>query len=515
VNRVGDFGFLLAMLAVYRITGTLVFHTPEGTGAFDQIGAMQAELIFGFPALEVIGLLLLLGATGKSAQLPLYLWLPDAMEGPTPVSALIHAATMVTAGVYLIVRASALFGATVFALQLVAWIGIITALYAAIIAVKQYDIKRILAYSTVSQLGFMFVGVGVAAGAAFEYRAAAYASGISHLVTHAFFKALLFMGAGVVMHSLDGQLDLRKMGNLRRYLPWTFLTFIAGWYAICGLPLGAGFFSKDAILEAANHNGYLAIFWLGVLTAGLTAFYMTRMFVTVFFGSERIEMGEEGHGGEAQEHGPAGRHEPGHHHHPEPRHGQPHPPHVHKEMLIMSIPLVILAVLSLFGGLLVPFMPNFLAPVFALGAADAHLDPHPVTAAGVLQHMMALPTFASLGAAALGAAIAWFMFGPEKFARGWSVGVERGLGALQNGYEGTLHAVFVRAGTAISQVLYTLVDRRIIDRAVDGVGGLVAFFAGLLREMHTGYVRNYALLMLAGAVFVVACFMFILQMPSR
>jgi NADH-quinone oxidoreductase subunit L len=592
VNRVGDFGFLLGLFALFQLTGSLTFNTPENTGAFDLASNLAGATLWGVPAVTLICLLLFLGAAGKSAQLPLYVWLPDAMEGPTPVSALIHAATMVTAGVYMIARSAALFGQSTVAMTVVAWVGVITALWAAILAIKQYDIKRVLAYSTVSQLGFMFVGVGVGA----------YAAGISHLVTHAFFKALMFLGAGAVMHALDGQLDMRKMGNVRRYLPWTFATFAVGWYMICGLPLGSGFFSKDAILEGAHEAGFEAVMWIGVFTAGLTAFYMTRMFITVFLGSERIELGDEGHGGDAQEHGRS--HTAGHAHaHDHGSHGHTHDHdhahdhghgrghvHVHPEQPVMNWPLALLAVASIVGALVVFRLPNFLYPVTTRmvpsvaaapgisrgilvpaqagrppaepgheghdhgpgeghGQAPAQAAPageSRAPAGGVASpggqaargesgpahgagghggegppptwsvHLApTLPTVASSIAAIAGVLIAFLLFGAANFARGWSPSVERALGAHDAIYEGTLHAIFVRGGTALSNLLYQVVDKWLIDGIVNGSAWFVDYLAESLRTLQTGYVRNYALVMLAGSVFVVACFMLILQQWSR
>jgi NADH-quinone oxidoreductase subunit L len=528
VNRVGDFGFLLAMFALYRLTESLVFNRPDGGGALDHAAALTHLKVWGLPAVTVICLLFFLGATGKSAQLPLYMWLPDAMEGPTPVSALIHAATMVTAGVYLVARCAPLFSLSPIAQSVVAWVGILTAFYAALIAIKQYDIKRVLAYSTVSQLGYMFVGVGVGA----------YAAGIAHLVTHAFFKALLFLGAGAVMHALDGQLDLRKMGNLRRYLRVTYLTCGVGWLAICGIPPFAGFFSKDLILESAYEHGHLWIMWLGVITAGMTAFYMTRMFVTVFRGSERIEMGDEGHGGDGQEHGPSHAHthtrgharEHGHGH--DQGHGHGHKRvHVHPEQPVMNIPLIILALGALAGGAVIFFLPQFLAPVTtdmarhaaetaqaapgaAAGAHGAAEAAHGAAggAHGAASHPwtpFTLPGIAALAAALIGLSAAWA--NTEKLQQGWSAGAERSFGLLQRIYEGFLHAVFVTAGAWLAQILFNVVDRLMIDKAVDLAGVFVNYLAESLRTLQTGYVRNYALVMLAGAVFVVACFMIILQ----
>jgi NADH-quinone oxidoreductase subunit L len=534
VNRVGDFGFLLALFAIFWLLDphTLTYNTADGQGVLDQAAKLGALRLWGLPAVTTICLLLFLGATGKSAQLPLYVWLPDAMEGPTPVSALIHAATMVTAGVYMVARSAALFGQSPLAQTVVAGIGIFTALWAAIIAIKQYDIKRVLAYSTVSQLGYMFAGVGVGA----------YAAGISHLVTHAFFKALMFLGAGAVMHALEGQLDMRKMGNVKRHMPITFITFAIAWYMICGLPFGSGFFSKDAILDQAYERGFEWVTWIGVFVAGLTAFYMTRMFVTVFLGSERIEMGDEGHGGDSQEHGPSNAPgHPGHGHAADPGHTHTHDhahdhghdhdrghAHVHPEQPLMNIPLIILAVASIVGAVVVFRLPGYLY------AVTSGMVPHAAAEAGevgmiVPRHVgypgmwvwpgvsmfVSLPTLASGTAAILGVLIAWFMYGPEKFARGWSQSGERMLGFLMNTYEGFLHVLVVVVGTRLAHVLYTVVDRMIIDRLVDFMGTIVDYFAESLRTLQTGYVRNYAMVMLAGAVFVVGCFTIILQGYTR
>jgi NADH-quinone oxidoreductase subunit L len=564
INRVGDFGFLLAMFALFWLTGSLTYNTPDHTGALDQAAKLSTATIFGLPAVTVICLLFFLGATGKSAQLPLYLWLPDAMEGPTPVSALIHAATMVTAGVYLIARSAALFGQSALAQGVIATIGVTTAFFAALTAFRQYDIKRVLAWSTISQLGYMFIGVGVGA----------YAAGISHLVTHAFFKALMFLGAGAVMHALEGQLDMRKMGNMKRHMPVTHLTFAMGWLAICGIPPFAGFWSKDAILEHVWHRAahedpsYWAVYAVGVITAAMTAFYMTRMYVTVFHGRERIEMGDEGHGGDAQEHGAS--HAPGHGGHGHPshhgEHGHGHGVHVHPEQKIMNAPLGVLALLSVVGGLVVFLLPGFIYSVTtktvsvaehahsvtlpAPHGADTHAgaethaeaaktpseggDTHTTEAAAGAEaggehggevppafefpdfskSDVLVPTAISTLAGLLGLLWAMFGVGAEKFARGWSPAAERFLAAPDTLYQGTLHAIFVRGGTKLSELLYTGVDRA-IDWVVNFVATVVDYFAESLRTLQTGYVRNYALVMLAGAVFVVACFMIILQQTAR
>ncbi|HEX3437607.1 MAG TPA: NADH-quinone oxidoreductase subunit L [Pseudacidobacterium sp.] len=310
VNRIGDFGFLIAMFMLVAHFGTLSF-----SEIFGQI-AQHPEWQGGF--LTAIALFLVLGATGKSAQIPLYVWLPDAMEGPTPVSALIHAATMVTAGVYMVARAHAIFDRSTFALSTIAIIGAATALFAATIGLVQTDIKRVLAYSTVSQLGYMFMACG----------ASAYSMGIFHLWTHAFFKALLFLAAGSVIHALGGEQDMRVMGGLRKKIPVTFWTMTAAVLAIVGAPGFAGFFSKDAILyqDFLSSNGGKILWFVGLVTAGLTSFYMFRLWYLTFFGESRAQ--EAGHNDHAHGHG----------------HG------VHESPAVMLVPLVILAILSVVGG---------------------------------------------------------------------------------------------------------------------------------------------------------------------
>src|SRR5271157_2280883 len=305
VNRIGDFGFSLAMFYMVKNFGSLDFAT-----VFKQApGAPEATL-------TIIGLLLMLGACGKSAQLPLYVWLPDAMAGPTPVSALIHAATMVTAGVYMTARSWTIYTHAPAAMSTIAIVGLATAFFAATIGLAQNDIKKVFAYSTVSQLGYMFLGVGCGA----------FSAGIYHLVTHAFFKALLFLGAGSVIHALSGEQDLRNMGGLRKKIPWTYLTMMCAAVAIAGVPPFSGFFSKDAILVAAHQHSPW-IYWVGTITAGMTAFYVFRAMFLTFFGEYR---------------------------------GHEHP---HESSPVMLIPLAILALLSIGGGLLFQ-IPEFLGSVF-------------------------------------------------------------------------------------------------------------------------------------------------------
>src|SRR5205085_2604895 len=275
VNRIGDFGFLIAMFMILKLTGTLNY-----MDVFRQVGSMSVDPHWG--TLTIIALLLMVGAAGKSAQIPLYVWLPDAMEGPTPVSALIHAATMVTAGVYMVARSNVIFNHAPHALMVVAIVGCATAIFAATIGITQTDIKRVLAYSTVSQLGYMFLACGVGA----------YAAGIFHLMTHAFFKALLFLAAGSVIHALSGEQDMRNMGGLRKRIPITFWTMTMGVFAISGIPGWSGFFSKDEILfRTFTSPGPLGkVLWLvGLVTAGMTSFYMFRLWFKTFFGESRFE----------------------------------------------------------------------------------------------------------------------------------------------------------------------------------------------------------------------------------
>jgi len=340
VNRIGDFGFLLAMFLIVANFGTLTF-----TQVFSAISS-NPEWHGGI--LTAIALLLVVGAAGKSAQIPLYIWLPDAMEGPTPVSALIHAATMVTAGIYMVARCHTLFDRSPYALGVVAIIGAITAIFAACIGLVQHDIKRVLAYSTVSQLGYMFLACGVGA----------YTAGIFHLLTHAFFKALLFLAAGSVIHALSGEQDMRKMGGLRNRIPVTFWTMTMGVIAIAGIPPWAGFFSKDEILYQAfvSPNPLGKLLWLvGLITAGMTSFYMFRLWFKIFFGEPRFEETDASHGHDDHAvHGDGG---------------------VHESPWIMLFPLVVLAVLSVIGGWVgVPAalgghneIEHFLEPVFAPG----------------------------------------------------------------------------------------------------------------------------------------------------
>src|ERR1700684_1775547 len=392
VNRIGDFGFLIALFLLIKHFGSLNFQR-----VFEMVRPLPAETS-GAGLLTAIGILLMVGACGKSAQIPLYVWLPDAMEGPTPVSALIHAATMVTAGVYMVARSHVVFDRAQQALMVVAIIGTLTALFAATIGICQTDIKKVLAYSTISQLGYMFMACGVAA----------YSAGIFHLMTHAFFKGLLFLAAGSVIHSVGGEQDMRKMGGLRHYIPWTFWTMTAATFAISGFPPFAGFFSKDAILWKAFSGPYGSwVYWaIGVFTAFLTSFYMFRLWFLTFFGEYRGEATTD-HGA-AQLHlaNPSGAGTPAPHGH---GHGG-----IHESPTIMLIPLVILALLSVCGGWVgSERFDKFLSPVLhasvtanAQEEAAATPAPEPQEQSG----SETLLTGISVLAAASGLFLAWLLY---------------------------------------------------------------------------------------------------------
>ncbi|HZS33064.1 MAG TPA: NADH-quinone oxidoreductase subunit L [Methylomirabilota bacterium] len=451
VNRVGDVGFALGVMLLWTTVGTL---------DYGEVFARAPSLAVG--TATAISLLLFMGACGKSAQLPLHTWLPDAMEGPTPVSALIHAATMVTAGVYLVVRAHALFERSGVALEVVAWVGIVTAVFAATIGLVQTDIKRVLAYSTISQLGYMFVGVGVGA----------YAAGIFHLVTHAFFKALLFLGAGSVIHALGGEQDLRKMGGLAGRLPATWYTMLVATLAIAGLPPFSGFFSKDEILAGALASGHHVIFALGVLGAALTAFYMGRLVFLTFLGRPRLD--------EAAAH------------------------HVHESPPVMTVPLGVLAVLAAGAGVWGLPGPHgsaigrLLAPVVAPAGGGAEAAPP-----GAAWSLMAISVAAALG----GLAVAWRLYVAAAVDPG-TIGVPRsGIHRLllHRYYVDELyHRLFVRPVLALSRWAAGPVDQGLIDGAVNGVAAVAVRLAGWLRRYQTGFVMNYALSMLIGGVALLA-----------
>ena len=467
VNRIGDFGFLIALFLLIKHFGSLDF-----SHLFPLIKDLGVEN--AAPGLlTAIGLLLMTGAAGKSAQLPLYVWLPDAMEGPTPVSALIHAATMVTAGVYMVARSNIIFSRAPSAMLVVAVIGCLTALFAATIGMAQTDIKKVLAYSTISQLGYMFLACGVAA----------YSAGIFHLMTHAFFKGLLFLAAGSVIHALGGEQDMRRMGGLRNRIPWTFWTMTAATFAIAGIPPFAGFFSKDEILWRAYSSEYGSwVFWaIGVLTAFLTSFYMFRLWFMTFFGEFRgteAGAGEHGHG------------------------------HIHESPKVMLIPLAILAVLSVIGGWIgwpealggAQRFDAFLAPVFG-GHAEA--------AAAAAEHGKELLLAGiSVLAALLGLFLAWLLYQkrrdlPDKIATalGGMYTAVRDKYYVDEGYAAAFVQPLIKGSTYI---LWRGIDAGAIDATANESAEGAQHVSDALRHMQSGNVRSYAGWVAAGAALVIA-----------
>jgi NADH-quinone oxidoreductase subunit L len=485
VNRIGDFGFLIALFLMIKHFGSLNF-----VQVFRIVSRMPTETV-GAGLLTAIGLLLMVGAAGKSAQLPLYVWLPDAMEGPTPVSALIHAATMVTAGVYMVARSHVVFDRAPQALMVVAIIGTLTALFAATIGVCQTDIKKVLAYSTISQLGYMFMACGVAA----------YSAGIFHLMTHAFFKGLLFLAAGSVIHAVGGEQDMRRMGGLRHHIPWTFWTMTAATLAIAGFPPFAGFFSKDAILWKAYSSPYGSwVFWLiGVFTAFLTSFYMFRLWFLTFFGEYRGEAAADHGGGHMQVVGSS-------------RAGAP-APHIHESPKIMLIPLIILAVLSICGGWVgSERFDKFLSPALhadvtaysAEETAAATGAPGPKEQGG----SETIFTGISVLAAFSGLFLAWLFYYrrpqlPQEIA-----------GALGGFYEAVVHkyyvdeiyaAVFVKPLIdASTRILWHGIDQGVIDATLDNSAESARGVSDTVRHMQSGNLRSYAGWIAAGAAVVIA-----------
>ncbi len=479
VNRIGDFGFLIALFLIIKHFGTLTF-----SDVFAQVTPMQVEQ--GAGLLTIIAILLMVGACGKSAQLPLYVWLPDAMEGPTPVSALIHAATMVTAGVYMVARSNPIFFRSPMALTVVAIVGTVTAFYAATIGMAQNDIKRVLAYSTISQLGYMFLACGVAA----------FGAGIFHLMTHAFFKALLFLGAGSVIHALGGEQDMRHMGGLRKHIPWTFWTMTMATLAIAGIPGFSGFFSKDEILWSAYASpwGGQWVYWfLGCLTAAITSFYMFRLLFLTFFGEFR-GTATAGHDQASHVHGG----------HAEAGHG-----HIHESPKVMMIPLTILAVLSVIGGYIgwpqvlrgANHFEHFLEPVF---------QAPPVTQEVVERGGHTLEFLLMGGttvAALIGLFFAWLLYyaRPELPRR-----ITDALGSVyrlvRDKYrvDELYAAVFVNPLIdGSSKVLWRGIDAATIDGAVNGSGHAAREVSDALRHMQSGLIRSYAAWVALGALVLV------------
>jgi NADH-quinone oxidoreductase subunit L len=465
VNRIGDFGFMLGMFLLFKTFGTLDF-----VPLFAKAVPMPSDAMGQYGTLTVACLLLFVGATGKSAQLPLYVWLPDAMEGPTPVSALIHAATMVTAGVYVVARSHVLFMHSPSAMLIVAIVGCATAIFAATIGLVQTDIKKVLAYSTVSQLGYMFLACGVGA----------FSAGIFHLMTHAFFKALLFLAAGSVIHAMGGEQDMLKMGGLSKKIKWTYVTMLTATLAIAGFPPLAGFFSKDSILLNAyqSENGGRVLYAIGLLTALLTSFYMFRLIFLTFFGKERYDE---------------------------------HHVHVHESPKSMLVPLMILAVLSIVGGWLAApafwgqpdYFAKFLEPVFAQGAGAES------GAAEAAAHALETPlAVVAVITALLGLSIAYWLYisKPQKPAE------------LAKSFKGAYTTLFNKyyvdelyAATVVkpllwlsTKVLWQTVDVQIIDGAVNGVAHGALDVGDNVRQAQSGNTRSYAVWVIIGAIVVIA-----------
>jgi NADH-quinone oxidoreductase subunit L len=472
-TRIGDLGFTIGILFLFW-----TFHSVDFVTVFKQAAGMPGEAFGPAGVLTGISLLLFIGAVGKSAQIPLYVWLPDAMEGPTPVSALIHAATMVTAGVYMVARMNPLFSRAPFAMFIVAMIGALTAFFAATIGLVQTDIKKVLAYSTVSQLGYMFLGLGVGA----------YASGVFHLMTHAFFKGLLFLAAGSVIHAMGGDQEMPHMGGLRTKIPITFWCMFIATLAIAGIPGFAGFFSKDEILEAAEHSN-LWFYWLGLLGAGFTSFYMFRLIFLTFFG--------------------------------EPRYDE-HKVHVHESPYNMTVPLICLAILSTVGGWVAAphlvggteYFDKFLSPVFAAYAPapgdtvtrvlNPELLPPGYTAPSAGMDLLHALTGMPVIIALLGLLLAWWFYikspeTPKKLAQ--SV---RGLYTLvlHKYYIDELYnAVIVQPLLWIStNVLWHVIDEGAIDGTVNGIGRGMRESGAHVRQIQSGNARSYATWVVIGAV---------------
>ncbi|MEW6061542.1 MAG: NADH-quinone oxidoreductase subunit L [Bacteroidota bacterium] len=465
VNRIGDFGFLLGMFLMFSTFGSLKYET-----VFAQAGLFER----GNEVIMWITLLMFVGATGKSAQIPLYVWLPDAMAGPTPVSALIHAATMVTAGVYMVARSSILYALAPATMEIVAIVGLLTAFFAGTIGIVQNDIKKVLAYSTVSQLGYMFLGCGVGA----------FSAGLFHVMTHAFFKALLFLGSGAVIHAMHEEQDIQKMGGLKKYMPATYKTFFIGALAIAGFPFLSGFFSKDEILWKTFADGSPWMWLIGALAAGVTAFYMFRLVSLTFEGNERFD-----------------------HHHVHP----------HEAPKTMLYPLIILAVLSVVGGFVgVPhvlggalgvhnYVEEFLEPVFAPANAKLHLPYH--DSAGLELGLMAVSV-------AVGLAGIWFgryVYIQRKDIAESAAKKFSGLyKLLWNKYyvDEVYDAVVVNPIKQTSdKFLWKIFDVQIIDNALNFSAKFIETTANIFRKVQTGVVQSYAVIFVAGILFVLGYLM--------
>jgi NADH-quinone oxidoreductase subunit L len=490
VNRIGDFGFLLAMFLIVREFGSLDF-----SHVFSAI-SVNPEWHGG--VLTAIALLLVLGAVGKSAQIPLYVWLPDAMEGPTPVSALIHAATMVTAGIYMVARCHTLFDRSPYALGVVAIIGAATCIFAACIGMVQHDIKRVLAYSTVSQLGYMFLACGVGA----------YAAGIFHLLTHAFFKALLFLAAGSVIHALGGEQDMRKMGGLRKRIPITFWTMTMGVFAISGIPPWAGFFSKDEILYQTFASGNKLLWLIALVTAGMTSFYMFRLWFKTFFGPEHFDERTDLHDHGAAVHTQSGGHavmvaDP----------EESHAHSVHESPWIMLFPLVVLAILSVIGGWVGVSaamgghdeIGHFLDPVFTNGAATE------ATAAATSHGLELGLAFLSVLVALSGVGIAYsFYYKKPGTAATLAARAPALYRIVENKfYVDEIYGVLVMALMMISRgALGGIIDGGIVNGSGAAAGATTRGLSSLVRRVQSGNIRSYAGWLALGAAAVLLVMIF-------
>ncbi len=461
VNRIGDFGFILGIFLIFFVFGSVSYSEVFKS-------ALNPQFMSAVPgvAITAIALLLFVGAVGKSAQFPLYVWLPDAMAGPTPVSALIHAATMVTAGVYMVARCNVFYSASLTAQTVVVGIAAFTAFFAATIALTQNDIKKVLAYSTVSQLGYMLMGVG----------SGAYAAGMFHLVTHAFFKALLFLGSGSVIHAMGGEQDVRKMGGLRKLLPITSLTFLVGTLAISGIPLLSGFFSKDEILGDLYERGQTIPWLVGLVTAVFTAFYMMRLYLLTFEGQTRASQ--------------------------EVKH------HIHESPSTMTVPLIVLAVLSIVGGYM--GVPEFMGKI--VGIHDSNIFERFLASSIFAEQKVNLEHHAlghwelvsfSIIAAFLGIGLAFYIYiirpsVPETVAK------SSAISPLYRGSYGKwfvdeiYDTAFIKSFVSLSK-LAALFDVKFIDGAVNVVGNVVRGAGAFLRTAQTGLLRFYAALMAVGA----------------
>jgi NADH-quinone oxidoreductase subunit L len=544
MNRIGDWGVLIAIFLIFTLTGSISFYdkTIDGTQVASALNlfASMGQDSFGWGTIFAGGLtsvavLLFIGATGKSAQIPLFTWLPDAMAGPTPVSALIHAATMVTAGVYMVVRCNAIYQNAPTAMFIVAIIGCATAIFAATIGLAQNDIKKVLAYSTVSQLGYMFLACGVGA----------FVAAIFHVMTHAFFKALLFLGSGSVIHGMHHEQDMRKMGNLRKYLPITYITMGMGWLAICGIPIWAGFFSKDEILyktfaaSGLPENWNYVLWAVGLITAVLTAVYMTRLMVMTFFGSERFHDEADVHAyaeysdDHADDHASDDGDDEEHHH-------LPHDFKPHESPWTMTVPLVVLGVLSTVGGLV--GIPYAISSMFGAGdvnvfertlepiiykverkpehvtpsmAAPGHVETAeiPVTAKTVehleethfVEELTTERLLAGLSVllALSGIGIGIALFNKTPLRKMPKILEEKWrIDEIYNGY-------IVDPLTRLStEGLWKGFDLGFVDGIVNGIGHFIVELGSVVRQLQVGFVRSYAAVILLGALVVLGYFIY-------